>query len=180
MEDTYKKITSAMMLRAVSELYDYTLNRHNKIKTHADAENRIKQELCKFNPKRSAESLKLAMNDLGVLGFNIHEEGISVSASEIPSGFEYVKEFYKRQGYEIANTGGGCTAFQKSFDDDSYVMVTMEEGTEFPTHMEDNVTFGLYGRDMALMFTASFCGTEEMFNDDMVEFVTNYQPSMIK
>jgi hypothetical protein len=48
------------------------------------------------------------------------------------------------QGYDIEQTGGGCTTLQRRCDDDTYYWITQAEDAMAPTSMSEPVLVGFY------------------------------------
>lgn len=51
----------------------------------------------------------------------------------------------ERMGFHIAETGGGCTAWRKDFDDGGYVMLTADASHDIGR--DDALAIGVYTRD---------------------------------
>jgi hypothetical protein len=49
------------------------------------------------------------------------------------------------QGFEIIETGGGCSAWRKNFTDGGYVLITCDASHEFQD--DEGIVIGFYGKD---------------------------------
>ena len=55
-----------------------------------------------------------------------------------------LESFMLDEGFKHTNTGGGCTAYQKQLDDETYILITRKDDPSAPTEMNEPITIGYY------------------------------------
>ena len=84
-----------------------------------------------------------------------------------------VGNFAKDYGFDIGETGGGCTALMHYITDDFYMMIT--DCAEVPESLNDLTTIGIYLDDWACVFEGRMTTKEALsFGYWVNECVQNY------
>ncbi len=55
-----------------------------------------------------------------------------------------VESYMLDEGFELINTGGGCTAYQKQLDDETSILITRKDDPSAPTEINESITVGYY------------------------------------
>jgi hypothetical protein len=58
-----------------------------------------------------------------------------------------LEKAYKEKGFDIVHTGGGCMAYEKRFEDGSYIYVTEEGGCCLPGTFDVEIILGFYNKE---------------------------------
>ena len=84
-----------------------------------------------------------------------------------------VGNFAKDYGFDIGETGGGCTALMRYITDDFYMMIT--DDAEVPESLDDATTIGIYVNDWDCVFEGRMMTKDALsFGYWVNECVQNY------
>jgi hypothetical protein len=163
-----RKIDSEMMKRAVEQLFNHEVANNGKCSSHSQLERWIIEELKAYTPSDSPVSLKMVLMDIRRLSFEIDvKTNDDDDVKEVPLA-QLIATWYDCHGFKLVGTGGGCDAFQKMFDDDSYLMVTERGGCNIPVHSTAPVSLGMYVDDNPdTIFYKEFDSSNQMFEDEI-------------
>jgi hypothetical protein len=152
-------ITSRMMKRAVSELFDYEVIRNGKVSSHSQLERWLVTELSAYQPQNSAKCLQLILKEIRNIDFDIHDD----TDVDIDVKIDRLRDAYGAQGFSHGGTGGGCTAFTKMFSDGE-MMVTDAEGADVPAGLSEPVTCGIYDGGGNVIDSKTFDNTHDLLS----------------
>jgi len=156
-----KKISSVMMKRAVETLFNYEIERNGKVSSHSQLERWIVQELTNYSAPNTARALQLVLQDIRNIEFSITDDGSVDVAVEAE---HRLRTEYRKFGFFVEDTGGGCSALSKNCHKGDYsVMVTTTEGVDAPIDLLEPVLMGLYDGGGNMLTHETFASSFEMY-----------------
>ncbi len=166
-----QKLDSNMMKKAVEVLWNHELKRNNKVSSHSQLERWIVTELTKY--VHTSVGLRQVMKDIRDIDFDIYTP---IPANVPMTSVDVLKAWYGDHGFHHVSTGGASDGFQKTFEDDSSLLVTEQNGCNIPEKSTDSVSFGMYDENGNQIYHANFANSCELFDDKMFLVLSNSMP----